>query len=393
MTVKQSRLFPAVLSLFVIFYPGKVEAQFEHHALGARPVALGGTGMLLRNDPWAGFVNPAMYTSLYGITASVTHIPARFNLSELRSSAATIIYPMTIGTVAAAIHRYGFELYSETTAAVSGARDVGDRITLGITLNWYHLSIERYGNAATLGTNIGIHADITESLTAGFMIANINRPSIGRNPHPLPRIFRAGFIYRPLVLLQLAVEVEKDILFDTEFRFGAEYILSESFYVRAGMNDHPPRVSGGFSINHGRIKLDYALQWHFELGQTHFVTLVFTIPERREIKRTDSAVTIPSVTFRPSLSLEQIMLRSGKILGLQDQSIASLIHFINTAEEDQLTELPGIGRVMAHRIKSFIHEFGPIRTLQDFKRIRGIGERTIENIIKYWLEHRHSDQM
>lgn len=381
MTVKMKRLFQYCV-LLIMYQPAA--AQFEHHVIGARPASFGGSGVLLYSDPWGAFVNPALYATISNVSASAAYIPGRFGLSELQSSAATIIYPLSIGTAAASVHRFGFELYSEATVSVSGARAVTDRLTVGGTLNWYHLSIERYGSAATAGITAGIGAVITKNLSTGFVVSNINRPSIGQNDNSLPQVIRAGVLYRPFPPVTITAEIEKDILFEPEFRFGVEYLLSELFYVRAGMNDRPARAAGGFSLRHRSIQFDYALQWHLELGQTHYITVSFTLPKARSRRGPPSPGIAGSIDSRPDFSFEQLVLPSEVFSRLADPVIESLLRFINNAGESRLVELPGVGPVMAERIILYRQDHGQFKSLQELQNVRGIGERTIETILDYW---------
>lgn len=53
---------------------------------------------------------------------------------------------------------------------------------------------------------------------------------------------------------------------------------------------------------------------------------------------------------------------------------------INTADVDQLTDLPGIGPSYAQRIVEYRKEFGPFKTIEDLLNVRGIGDRTFEKI-------------
>jgi len=54
---------------------------------------------------------------------------------------------------------------------------------------------------------------------------------------------------------------------------------------------------------------------------------------------------------------------------------ASLVN-INTANESQLAELPGIGPSIAERIVRHRQKNGPFKTPEDVKRIKGIGDKT-----------------
>lgn len=50
-----------------------------------------------------------------------------------------------------------------------------------------------------------------------------------------------------------------------------------------------------------------------------------------------------------------------------------LVH-INTADEKELEALPGIGPVMAKRIVAYRKENGPFSSVEELKKVRGIGE-------------------
>ncbi len=66
-----------------------------------------------------------------------------------------------------------------------------------------------------------------------------------------------------------------------------------------------------------------------------------------------------------------------------DQAGTSQIN-INTANESQLTELPGIGPSIAERIVRHRQKVGPFRTVEDLKQVKGIGDKIfikIKNLI------------
>ena len=53
---------------------------------------------------------------------------------------------------------------------------------------------------------------------------------------------------------------------------------------------------------------------------------------------------------------------------------------LNTASAGALTELPGIGEVLAGRIVAYREEHGPFQTLDEVKEISGIGDGLVERI-------------
>lgn len=53
---------------------------------------------------------------------------------------------------------------------------------------------------------------------------------------------------------------------------------------------------------------------------------------------------------------------------------------INTAESTELASLPGIGPVLARRIVEEREVRGPFRSIDDLRRVRGIGPRLLRQI-------------
>jgi len=56
---------------------------------------------------------------------------------------------------------------------------------------------------------------------------------------------------------------------------------------------------------------------------------------------------------------------------------------INTATEEMLCTLPGIGPVIAGRIVEYREETGGFASILDILAVRGIGEKVFENILEY----------
>lgn len=56
---------------------------------------------------------------------------------------------------------------------------------------------------------------------------------------------------------------------------------------------------------------------------------------------------------------------------------------INTANEEQLTHLPGIGPTIAGRIIAYRDENGPFKSIDDLTKVHGIGTGILDNISPY----------
>jgi competence protein ComEA len=58
---------------------------------------------------------------------------------------------------------------------------------------------------------------------------------------------------------------------------------------------------------------------------------------------------------------------------------------VNQAELPELTQLPGIGEVLAGRIVESRRKDGPFANLDDLRRVRGIGPKILERLRPYFI--------
>ena len=56
---------------------------------------------------------------------------------------------------------------------------------------------------------------------------------------------------------------------------------------------------------------------------------------------------------------------------------------INTADIDELTLVPNIGKVTAENIIAYRNQNGMFQSIDDLVKVKGIGAKTLEKIRKY----------
>ncbi|MBN2425639.1 MAG: helix-hairpin-helix domain-containing protein [Calditrichaceae bacterium] len=89
--------------------------------------------------------------------------------------------------------------------------------------------------------------------------------------------------------------------------------------------------------------------------------------------------TVQNKTYQEKSSEEKKQ-KDNKKAEIKKKTSALKPFNINTATYDQLIQLPGIGKVTANEILNYQKEFGPFRTLEELKKVKRIGPKTLEKI-------------
>lgn len=248
---------------------GVVLAAFEPREIGARAGGVGGASVAALNDSWSSWHNPSGLSQLRIQTVSLFYSPAPFGLKELAFGALAYVHPTEVGCLAISASRFGFDLYKETTVALSYSNSYHQAVAFGLSLRYHRLDIDRYGSAVAIGLDAGILIVPLENLRVGFIISNLNAPTIGVTNERIPQVYAMGFSYTPVEKLAILVKVEKDLRFPTSVKAGVEYRLLDFLALRTGLVTMPSKVTAGMGVLRSHFSLDYAVQIHPELGVTH----------------------------------------------------------------------------------------------------------------------------
>ena len=77
-----------------------------------------------------------------------------------------------------------------------------------------------------------------------------------------------------------------------------------------------------------------------------------------------------------------------RIARLAGENIASIITIqkvnLNRAFKSGLITLPGIGPTLADRIIAYRYEFGTFKTVDDLRKVKGIGDKSLKKIRLYF---------
>jgi len=236
---------------------------------------MGQTGVALPESEWAVFNNSALLSTERN---TVSFYGFRYvGITEITDMAAAATVQTNLGTIGAGVHRYGFDLFHENRFLLA-YKNSEDRFHYGFSVSYIHVfQGGDYGSAGAFGLDLGLAAEITESLWMGARATNVNQPAYGDTDEDLPRELAAGFSYKPAPSAQISAEIVKDIHFPLSFRTGLEFEIFSSFFTRAGISTKPSTYSFGFGYGSDRWAVNFALQQHNPLGMSPALDLSIQI--------------------------------------------------------------------------------------------------------------------
>ncbi len=260
------RLVSAVLS--IVACTVVCRAAFERLPEGGRAAAMGGVAIAVADDPWALWVNPSLAASMRRVTISAYVAPKWMGIEDLTRKGASCAVPVGSLGFACALTQFGFPLYNETSIGAVCSGTVLDRVEIGCALKWYHLRIERYGQASAVGLDFGGGFLITPTLRLGASAMNVTGTSLGASREPLPQELLLGVQYAPFDGARIACDLRKENDFPVGVNIGVEYSLFECLHLFAGATDAPSSYSAGAGITLLGLEVAYGLTIHPELGTT-----------------------------------------------------------------------------------------------------------------------------
>ncbi|MEX2574472.1 MAG: hypothetical protein WD317_09250 [Balneolaceae bacterium] len=261
----------ALILLSVLLAAGSagsaVPAVRGQGTLGARALALGQATAAMAGDNWAVFHNPALLkTEQHAVSFYAMRFAGLAELTDMAAAATFGLPGSPGGVVGAGLHRYGFDLFSETRFRI-GYRNSLDRFSYGALVNYSHVSLGGgYGSAGAAGIDLGVAAEPGGGLVIGARAVNINRPAYGDTDEELPRELAIGVTYRMSGSAVVLADLVKDVRFPLSLRCGFELLLFPDLYARTGITLEPGTWSLGFGYSPESFSVGIAVQNHDVLG-------------------------------------------------------------------------------------------------------------------------------
>ncbi len=260
------------LSVFIL------AAQKDNVPIGARSTAMGNASVTL-TDFWSVHNNQACMAYYNKIAAGV-YYENRFLIKDLGLECISVIVPVKkAGVFGLNYSNFGYKLYNESKVGLAYAMKFGQRISVGVQLDYIYTHIgENYGNKGVVTFEAGLRAKIYKNLVLAVHIFNpIEIKIADYAKERVPLIFKIGLSYSFADKAVLATEVEKDNNFNPIFKTGLEYRITKPIYLRIGIATNPTVYSFGAGFEFYRFKLDISASRHPVLGFSPQASLVYDI--------------------------------------------------------------------------------------------------------------------
>lgn len=278
------------LSLILFVLLGlSLKAQIGNDVVGANSTAMGGYSATL-TDVWSANNNQAGLGFITDISGGIFY-ENRFLLKETSYRAGAFVLPVKTGAFGLSVASFGYELYSETKAGLSYGQRLGDKVSVGVQINYLNTTLSQdYGSRNTLTGAAGLIAKMNDEISIGVHVYNPTRSQLAEyDNEKVPTVMKLGLDYRFSEKVMLGVETEKDMNYDAVVKAGLEYHITEILYLRGGISTNPILSSFGFGLEMKNFKMDISSSFHQTLGMTPGISLVY------QKKKSSNTATTPSI--------------------------------------------------------------------------------------------------
>lgn len=235
--------------------------------LGAKSLSMGGSGTA-SSGIQSIYFGQAGLTSIEKFSFQLSS-EQRYSLPELSAiSAAAAFRAGKIGVFGIFVSNYGIDEYKDQKVAASYARKVSDGISIGAQFGMNTLRIQDYGMTQYISLDIGILADLSESITLGIHASNPTSSSIA-SEETIQRLINIGIEYKISERAQILTDFRRRFSDGNSLHAGVHYQIVDALAIRMGIESNPGSVSFGLLVNMGsKFKIEGGFNSHQFLGTT-----------------------------------------------------------------------------------------------------------------------------
>jgi hypothetical protein len=271
-----------IISCFIFLISNYAYAAGDHMIIGGRAAALGTTSVT-QSDEWSVFNNQAGLAWCKSFSAGI-YFEDRYLLKDLSLKALAITLPAGRGAFGVTFRHFGFSMYSEMNTGIAYGMRLTKSFSAGVQVDYLRLHIaDGFKDNGVFSCEIGLQFRAGEHLWLGLHVANpvpVKLSSLTQER--LPTLMRFGFGWRIVEGLNSDVEVEKDLVSKPVLKAGIEYRPAKSLFIRMGVLTNPATFTFGFGLEFGNLQFDLASSYHFILGYSPQVSVIYSFGKKRK---------------------------------------------------------------------------------------------------------------
>lgn len=246
-------------------------AQSASTLIGARAGGVGYASSCLQ-DEWSIFNNVGGLAKVDKVSTAFT-FDAQPSFKSFNRLAAVVAVPVKFGVGGLGVFRFGDQLYNEQIVSLGFSNSFG-LASLGVKVNYIQYNAQGFGTKGVFSISFGGIATLTEKISIGAHIINLNQPDISSTEdEKLPTVIILGIGFQLTSQTFITTELQKDLTSPLRWKAGVEYQPFKKFIFRSGFHIHPNTAFFGFGFRPSKFKLDYVYQHNFTVGSRHQATV------------------------------------------------------------------------------------------------------------------------
>ena len=252
----------------LIFLLGFLQQGFSQAVRSPISTAYTAVGALSNNnvDVFCVASNQAALTKLKHVSAGV-YGEKKFLLNELGFYDAVVAIPTRSGNFEFDGRYFGFTDYNEAQLGLAYARNIGNKIDIGVQFNYYSVRITGYGNAASINFELATILHLTDNFNAGLHIYNPIGSKLGKNgEEKLASIYSFAMGFEPSQNFFFSLELAKKENNPPSVNAGLQYKFLPQLFARGGICTSTSSMFLGIGFQWKSMRLDVTASYHPELG-------------------------------------------------------------------------------------------------------------------------------
>lgn len=240
--------------------------------------AMGRTSVSRFMSTQAVYTNPALLSYIDKASASFSY-RRLYNLSELDQLWIASSCKYNRLAVGVSFSNCGeADILTENQILIGLSYDLIDpllQIGSGIGYHWIDFGLDGYNNLTRFVFDIGFAGEYSK-LIYHVTLYDISRSRYTENDPSTEIGYRMGIGIQKLDDFTVNFELSGSKNDPTRFHFGQEFVLQEYLVLRFGFMTEPTLPSAGFGIVYSKLRLDYAVNRHSRLDESHSLGISYS---------------------------------------------------------------------------------------------------------------------